>query len=194
MKSLVQIVHAVATGQISAAEVLEASIARIEATDSKVNAFTGKTYGRARAEAAAIDARRARGEVLPALAGVPYAVKNLFDMEGVVTLAGSKINRGDKPALQDAFLVERMKAAGAVLLGGLNMDEYAYGFTTENSHYGACHNPHDLSRIAGGSSGGSGAAIAAHAGLGHQWLHPRAVIPVRRVGLEADLRAAVAAR
>ncbi|MBC7377347.1 MAG: AtzE family amidohydrolase [Burkholderiaceae bacterium] len=161
MKSLVQIVRAVATGQASAAEVLEASIARIEATDSKVNAFTNKTYGRARAEAAAIDARRARGEVLPPLAGVPYAVKNLFDMEGVVTLAGSKINRDDKPALHDAFLVERMKAAGAVLLGGLNMDEYAYGFTTENSHYGACHNPHDLTRIAGGSSGGSGAAIAA---------------------------------
>ena len=161
MKTLLQIVRGVATGLVSAAEVLEASIARIEASDAKVNAFTGRSFARARAEAAAIDSRLARGEVLPPLAGVPYAVKNLFDIEGVVTLAGSKINRREAPALQDAFLVERMKAAGAVLVGGLNMDEYAYGFTTENTHYGACHNPHDLTRIAGGSSGGSGAAVAA---------------------------------
>jgi amidase/aspartyl-tRNA(Asn)/glutamyl-tRNA(Gln) amidotransferase subunit A len=88
-------------------------------------------------------------------------VKNLFDVEGEITLAGSKINRDHKPALADAVLVERMHAAGAVLVGGLNMDEYAYGFTTENTHYGPCHNPHDLARIAGGSSGGSGAAVAA---------------------------------
>jgi amidase/aspartyl-tRNA(Asn)/glutamyl-tRNA(Gln) amidotransferase subunit A len=88
-------------------------------------------------------------------------VKNLFDIEGEVTLAGSKINRTHAPAKTDAFLVERLKAGGAVLVGALNMDEYAYGFTTENSHYGPCHNPHDIHRIAGGSSGGSGAAVAA---------------------------------
>ncbi|MDZ7938475.1 MAG: AtzE family amidohydrolase [Rhodoferax sp.] len=156
-----QIARQVATGERSAAEVLEDCIARIEATDTRVNAFTSKGYTRARAEAAAIDARRARGDTLPLLAGVPYAVKNLFDMQGEVTLAGSKINRSHAPAQQDAFLVQRMQAAGAVLLGGLNMDEYAYGFTTENSHYGPCNNPHDGRRSAGGSSGGSGAAIAA---------------------------------
>jgi Asp-tRNA(Asn)/Glu-tRNA(Gln) amidotransferase A subunit family amidase len=92
---------------------------------------------------------------------VPYAVKNLFDIEGEVTLAGSRVNRDHAPASSDAFLVQRLQAAGAVLVGSLNMDEYAYGFTTENTHYGPCRNPHDLTRIAGGSSGGSGAAVAA---------------------------------
>ncbi|MCM2342051.1 AtzE family amidohydrolase, partial [Rhodoferax sp.] len=153
--------QAIRAGDISACEVLEASMARIEATDGAVNAFTGKSYPRARREAIAVDAMRARGDALPPLAGVPYAVKNLFDMAGEVTLAGSKINRSHAPATEDAFLVGRMQAAGAVLLGALNMDEYAYGFTTENTHYGPSHNPHDLTRVAGGSSGGSGAAVAA---------------------------------
>jgi amidase/aspartyl-tRNA(Asn)/glutamyl-tRNA(Gln) amidotransferase subunit A len=152
---------AIARGEIGAREALEAAIARIEATDARVNAFTGKGYARARREADAVDARRTRGEALPPLAGVPYAVKNLFDIEGEVTLAGSKVNRGHAPAREDAYLVQRMRAAGAVLVGSLNMDEYAYGFTTENTHYGPCRNPHDLSCIAGGSSGGSGAAVAA---------------------------------
>ena len=161
MKTTTQIVRAIATGQASAAEVVEACIARIEATDGRVNAFTERTFARARAEAGAVDRRRALGEVLPPLAGVPYAVKNLFDIEGLATVAGSKVSRDDPSAVQDAFLVSQMKAAGAILLGGLNMDEYAYGFTTENTHYGPCRNPHDLTRIAGGSSGGSGAAVAA---------------------------------
>ena len=153
--------RAIASGEVSAAEVLEARLARIDATDGRVNAFTGRSIARARAEAAAVDQRRARGEALPPLAGVPYAVKNLFDIAGEVTLAGSKVERDHAPASADAFLVQRMQAAGAVLVGSLNMDEYAYGFTTENTHYGPCHNPHDLTRIAGGSSGGSGAAVAA---------------------------------
>lgn len=161
MPRTAELARAIAVGDASAAEVLEAHVARIEATDDRVNAFTGKSYARARAEAAAVDAMRARGEALPPLAGVPYAVKNLFDIAGETTLAGSKIQRDQAAAGSDAFLVQRMQAAGAVLVGSLNMDEYAYGFTTENSHYGACHNPHDLSRIAGGSSGGSGAAVAA---------------------------------
>lgn len=156
-----ELARAIAAGAVSAREVVEASIARIEATNGQVNAFTGKSYVRARQEADRVDARRSRGEVLQPLAGVPYAVKNLFDIEGEVTLAGSIVNRTHAPAGEDAFLVARMKAAGAVLLGSLNMDEYAYGFTTENTHYGPCHNPHDLSRVAGGSSGGSGAAVAA---------------------------------
>jgi AtzE family amidohydrolase len=153
--------RAIASGGMSAAEVLEDCIARIEATDAQVNAFTGKSYARARAKAASVDARRAQGGTLGPLAGVPYAVKNLFDIQGEVTLAGSTVNRDNPSALEDAFLVQRMEAAGAVLVGSLNMDEYAYGFTTENTHYGPCRNPHDLTRIAGGSSGGSGAAVAA---------------------------------
>ncbi len=152
---------AVAAGKISARELLKASLDRIAKTEPMVNAFTEQTLARAHAEADAVDAQRARGEALKPLAGVPYAVKNLFDIEGVVTLAGSKINRSHAAAAEDAFLVRQMKAAGAVLVGALNMDEYAYGFTTENTHYGPCHNPHDLSCVAGGSSGGSGAAVAA---------------------------------
>ena len=156
-----ELAQAIRVGDISAVEATEASIARIEHTDGAVNAFIGKSYPRARREAAAVDAQRARGEPLAPLAGVPYAVKNLFDIEGEVTLAGSKVNRTHAPAAHDAFLVSRLQAAGAVLMGSLNMDEYAYGFTTENTHYGPTHNPHDLSRVAGGSSGGSGAAVAA---------------------------------
>ena len=124
----------IARGERSAIEVLEDTLGRIAATDGRVNAFTQKTVARARAEAAVVDVRRARGEVLPALAGVPFAVKNLFDISGEVTLAGSIINKGHAPAKADAFLVQRMQAAGAVLVGALNMDEYAYGFTTENTH------------------------------------------------------------
>ena len=155
------ILRAVATGERSAREVCEAALARIEATDGAINAFSERTAARARAEADAVDARRARGEALPPLAGLPYAVKNLFDIAGVRTLAGSKINRELPPAAGDAVLVQRLQAAGAVLVGALNMDEYAYGFTTENSHYGPTRNPHDPTRTAGGSSGGSGAAVAA---------------------------------
>ena len=156
-----QLAQGIAAGEFSAREVVAAAIARIEATNAQVNAFTTPGFERAMQEANAVDQRRARGEALPPLAGVPYAVKNLFDIQGVVTLAGSKINQCNPPATTDAFLVQQMHAAGAVLLGGLNMDEYAYGFTTENTHYGPSHNPHDLTRIAGGSSGGSGAAVAA---------------------------------
>ena len=152
---------AVASGKVSAVEITRAALARVASLDKSINAFTEVTEERALAEAAAIDARRARGEALPPLAGVPYAVKNLFDVRGLKTLAGSKINRDLAPAAADAVLIERLGAAGAVLLGALNMDEYAYGFTTENTHYGATRNPHDTTCIAGGSSGGSAAAVAA---------------------------------
>lgn len=151
----------VKAGEVTALALTEAALARIAAVDAKVNAFTAVTRTRALAEATAIDAARAAGRALPPLAGVPYAVKNLFDVEGVTTVAGSKINRDLAPAAGDCTLVKQMKSAGAVLVGALNMDEYAFGFTTENTHYGPCRNPHDLTRIAGGSSGGSAAAIAA---------------------------------
>jgi amidase/aspartyl-tRNA(Asn)/glutamyl-tRNA(Gln) amidotransferase subunit A len=152
---------AVASGAARARDWLEECIARIDATDGRVNAFTLRTFDRARREADTVDARRAAGEALPPLAGLPYAVKNLFDIGGEVTVAGSRINRGHAPAGADALLVQRLRSAGAVLVGALNMDEYAYGFTTENSHDGPTRNPHDPARIAGGSSGGSGAAVAA---------------------------------
>jgi amidase/aspartyl-tRNA(Asn)/glutamyl-tRNA(Gln) amidotransferase subunit A len=155
------IAAAVREGSTTAVAAAEAALAAIARVDPALNSFTAVTGARALAEAAAIDRRRAAGQRLPALAGVPYAVKNLFDIEGLPTLAGSLIN-ADRPAAgADATLVRRMRDAGAVLVGALNMDEFAYGFTTENSHYGAVHNPHDVARTAGGSSGGCGAAVAA---------------------------------
>jgi aspartyl-tRNA(Asn)/glutamyl-tRNA(Gln) amidotransferase subunit A len=151
---------AVRSGAASAVEIAEAVLAHIAARNPALNAFTEITAARALAEARDIDRRRARGEALGPFAGAPVAVKNLFDIEGVTTLAGSKIDAERPPAKADAFLLRKLSAAGAVLFGALNMDEYAYGFTTENTHYGAAHNPHDLAHSAGGSSGGSGAAVA----------------------------------
>ncbi len=147
--------------EVSAAEVLQAHIARIEALDPLLNCFTDRTFDRARREAAAVDARLAAGEQPGPLAGVPLAVKNLYDVEGLPTRAGSMILRDAAPAAADAPVLRRLSEAGAVLLGALNMDEFAYGFVTENAHDGPTHNPHDLARIAGGSSGGSAAAVAA---------------------------------
>ncbi|MGD9833494.1 MAG: AtzE family amidohydrolase [Piscinibacter sp.] len=158
MKAL-EIAAQVRSGAVSASSVVHASLALIEASEPKVNAFTAVLAERARKRAAQIDKHARRAEL--SLAGVPFAVKNLFDIAGLPTLAGSKIERVSPPAGRDALLVRRMEAAGAVLVGALNMDEYAYGFTTENSHYGPTRNPHDLARVAGGSSGGSAAAVAA---------------------------------
>lgn len=161
--------RAVRAGEVSASTLVDECLQRIRITDMHVNAFTDVLTVRATRRAAELDAKR-RDEKLSAgsdaltslpLLGVPFAVKNLFDVKGLPTRAGSKIELSSVPAAQDALLVRRLEAAGAILVGALNMDEYAYGFTTENSHYGATHNPHDLSRIAGGSSGGSGAALAA---------------------------------
>jgi aspartyl-tRNA(Asn)/glutamyl-tRNA(Gln) amidotransferase subunit A len=135
-------------------------LARIAAANPALNAYTDVTAARALAKARDIDARRVRGEKLGALAGVPFAVKNLFDVAGLPTRAGSKINRDLPPAATDGALVARLDAADAVLLGALNMGEYAYDFTGENVHDGASRNPHDPSRMTGGSSGGSGGAVA----------------------------------
>jgi amidase/aspartyl-tRNA(Asn)/glutamyl-tRNA(Gln) amidotransferase subunit A len=156
-----QLAKAIACGSVSATEAVIACISHIQSTDKSVNAFTTYTFDRALEEARSVDALRIRGAQLPALAGVPFAVKNLFDVQGHVTLAGSKVNRTNAPATDDAVLVTQMRRAGAILVGMLNMDEYAYGFTTENTHYGPTRNPHKLSCTAGGSSGGSGAAVAA---------------------------------
>ena len=154
------IAQQVCSGATSAVAVLAQTRARIERDDPALNCFTMTCFERAGREAAIIDAMRAAGHSLPPLAGVPYAVKNLFDIEGVVTLSGAKVNQDNPPAAADASLVERMHTAGAILVGALNMDEHAYGFTTENTHFGVTRNPHDTNRIAGGSSGGSAAAIA----------------------------------
>lgn len=138
---------------MSAGEVVVATLARARAR-AGLNAFTTLLDDRAIATAARVDPQ------LP-LAGVPFAAKDLFDVAGRPTLAGSVVNVDDPPAREDATAIARLEAAGAVLVGIANMDEYAYGFSTENAHYGPTCNPHDPTRIAGGSSGGSAAAVAA---------------------------------
>lgn len=160
MNTAAGIAAAIRSGERKARDVVEATLADITARNARTNSFTEVTASRARAEADTVDATVAAGRDPGPLAGVPVAVKNLFDLHGVTTLAGSKIERDRPPATADAALVEKLREAGAVMLGALNMDEYAYGFTTENAHEGPCRNPHDLTRIAGGSSGGSAAAVA----------------------------------
>lgn len=160
-QSAATLASAVKSKQVSAGEVLEAHIARINALDARLNCFTDRTFARARAEAARVDQQIARGGDPGPFAGVPIAVKNLVDVQGLSTRAGSKIRRDAAPAEQDAPVLQKLSAAGAVLLGALNMDEFAFGFVTENAHDGDTHNPHDLTRSAGGSSGGSAAAVAA---------------------------------
>ncbi|NVN84893.1 MAG: AtzE family amidohydrolase [Rhodopseudomonas sp.] len=154
-----QIAQAVAGRKLSALAATEAALARIAAHDGVLNSFTDIVAERARQRARAIDATLAGGENVGPLAGVPFAVKNLFDIAGLSTRAGSKINRDRPASLRDATLIERMEAAGAVLVGALNMGEYAYDFTGENVHDGPSRNPHDPTRMSGGSSGGSGSAV-----------------------------------
>jgi 1-carboxybiuret hydrolase len=157
--SATDIAKAVAGGKTSALAVAEAALARIARHDTILNSFTDVTADRARSKAKAIDAAIAAGKPVGPLAGVPFAVKNLFDVAGLPTRAGSKINRDLPPASRDATLIERLEAAGAVPVGALNMGEYAYDFTGENIHDGPSRNPHDPTRMTGGSSGGSGGAV-----------------------------------
>lgn len=154
-------VSAFASGEVSAHEIATAALERIALMNPGLNAFIEITADRALAEAGVLDGARRRGERMLPLSAVSYAVKNLFDVAGITTLAGARLHANKPPARQDAKLIERLHAAGGMLAGTLNMDAYAYGFTTENTHYGATHNPRDLSRSSGGSSGGTGAAVAA---------------------------------
>ncbi|EAW34652.1 Asp-tRNA(Asn)/Glu-tRNA(Gln) amidotransferase GatCAB subunit A [Lyngbya sp. PCC 8106] len=158
----VKISLAVRSGHISAQEVCQQTLSEITQQNPTLNCFTTILSEQAIAQAKTLDQAIAKGQDPGPLTGVPFAVKNLFDIAGITTLAGSKINRENPPATQDATAIQRLKQAGAILVGALNMDEYAYGFVTENHHYGATPNPHDLSLISGGSSGGSAAAVAAN--------------------------------
>ncbi len=149
----------VAAGRRRATDVVTQALQRIAARNPALNAFTTVTAERALATAASIDAALSAGQPAGPLAGVPFAVKNLIDVAGLPTLAGSRINRDRPPAAADATLVTRLEAAGAVLVGALNMGEYAYDFTGENAHDGPSRNPHNTAHMSGGSSGGSGAAV-----------------------------------
>jgi aspartyl-tRNA(Asn)/glutamyl-tRNA(Gln) amidotransferase subunit A len=150
---------AIASGEASAVEVAEAHLDRIAAIDEKVHAYLHIDREGALAQARSVDERRARGEELGPLAGVPLALKDIFTTEGVPTTVGSKILEGWIPPY-DATVTKRLKAADVVILGKTNMDEFAMGSSTENSAFGPTGNPWDLTRIPGGSGGGSAAALA----------------------------------
>ncbi|MHC5351235.1 Asp-tRNA(Asn)/Glu-tRNA(Gln) amidotransferase subunit GatA [Metapseudomonas furukawaii] len=157
--TLAEIARGLAAKEFSAEELTRGLLARIRQLDPQLNSFITVTEDLALEQAKAADARRAAGEE-GALLGAPIAHKDLFCTEGVLTSCASKILDGFK-APYDATVVARLKAAGAVSLGKLNMDEFAMGSSNESSHYGAVKNPWALDRVPGGSSGGSAAAVAA---------------------------------
>lgn len=159
--SAAQIAERIASGEATAVEVTEAHLARIEAVDEKVHAFLHVDREGALAKAREVDAKRERGEKLGPLAGVPLALKDIFTTEGIPTTVGSKILEGWIPPY-DATVTRRLKEADVVILGKTNMDEFAMGSSTENSAYGPTGNPWDLTRIPGGSGGGSSASLAAY--------------------------------
>ena len=154
-----QMSEALSAGSITSVELTEAHLAQIEKVDSKVHAFLHVDRENALAQARDVDAKRKNGEKLSTLAGVPLALKDVLAQKGVPTTCGSKMLEGWRPPY-DSTVVAKLKQSGVVILGKTNMDEFAMGSSTENSAYGPTHNPWDLTRIPGGSGGGSAAALA----------------------------------
>jgi len=151
---------AVVGGSVSAAEMAERHFERIAAVDPEIHSYLALTRERAMKQAEKVDAAVKAGDPVGALAGVPVGIKDVLTTKGVVTTAGSKILEGYHPPY-DATVVRRLEAAGAMVLGKLNCDEFAMGSSNENSAYGPVRNPRALDRVPGGSSGGSAAAVAA---------------------------------
>ncbi len=160
-ESLADLAGRVRSKEVSARELTSHALGRIEALNPQVNAFVAVDGDRALAEAAAIDERVARGEDPGPLTGIPIGVKDLEDAAGFVTTHGSPVHADDPPAENDSILVARLRAKGCVVLGKTNSPEHGWKADTDNEVFGATRNPWDLARSAGGSSGGTGAALAA---------------------------------
>jgi aspartyl-tRNA(Asn)/glutamyl-tRNA(Gln) amidotransferase subunit A len=158
--SATEIRRKVAAREVSAEEVAKAHLDRLAAVEPKIDAYLLVLEERALAKARALDVALAAGRPAPALAGVPVAIKDVLALEGLPTTCGSRILEGYRPPFTGTA-VARLEAAGAVVIGKTNMDEFAMGSSTENSAYKKTRNPWDLSRVPGGSSGGSAAAVAA---------------------------------
>jgi aspartyl-tRNA(Asn)/glutamyl-tRNA(Gln) amidotransferase subunit A len=160
-KTLAELRAAIASGSTKATDLADRYYDRIEAVNPRLNVYLSLTKERAMAQAAKIDALAAKGDPLPPLAGIPVGIKDVLVMKGAPATAGSKILQGYRPPY-DATAVLKLEAAGAMLLGKLNCDEFAMGSSNENSAYGPVRNPVDTERVPGGSSGGSAAAVAAN--------------------------------
>ena len=159
-KTAAEMAEALAKKEVSSVELTEQHFSRIKDVDGKVKAFLHLDTDGALAQAAAVDKKRAAGEKLAPLAGVPLALKDVLTQKGIPTTCGSKMLEGWRPPY-NATVTQKLLDAGVVILGKTNMDEFAMGSSTENSAYGTVHNPWDLSRIPGGSGGGSSASLAA---------------------------------
>ena len=159
--TVIDVAAAVRSGRTNARTTVETALRRLEAANPAINVASRILAARARGEAASIDARIATGDDPGPLAGVPFGVKDLFDVAGLPTTAGARRFCDAAPAAMDAAAISCLTDAGAVLVATLNMDEFAYGFVTDNAHWGITRNPHDHARFAGGSSGGSAAVVAA---------------------------------
>jgi len=160
-KTLAELRAEIAAGATKATELAASYYDRIERKNPRLNIYLSLTKERALAQAAKVDAMAAEGDPLPPLAGIPMGIKDVLVMRGAPATAGSKILEGYRPPY-DATAVSRLEAAGAVLLGKTNCDEFAMGSSNENSAYGPVRNPVDTERVPGGSSGGSAAAVAAN--------------------------------
>jgi aspartyl-tRNA(Asn)/glutamyl-tRNA(Gln) amidotransferase subunit A len=160
MPTLAGLQHELATGEASSLEVVDDLLARIDETESRLNAYVCVNHEGARAAARALDGLRAAGTIVGPLHGIPIAVKDLLDTHDLPTSAGGRPVT-DTPPPKDATVVAKLRSAGAIVIGKTNTHEYAYGYTTENPHHGDTHNPWDLGRIPGGSSGGSAASVSA---------------------------------
>ena len=159
-RSAAWMARALRTREISCMELLEAHLARFEERNEAVNAIVVPRHEAARAEASAADAAIARGDPLGPLHGVPFTVKEVIGVAGMPTTNGSAL-LGDRVASRDAEVVRRLRSAGAILMGKTNLSEFSAFWDSVNHVYGTTRNPHDLTRTAGGSSGGEAAAVAA---------------------------------